>query len=101
MGGVTRTSQADILRPQLPAGKSSPIDTHTASNTMTGGGVGVAWDYTAQWTYLNTAVCKRACSLTIFDEQKILHGTAIPRASTAEDMVFAVNTPPVHTCTTS
>ena len=49
--GVTRTkreSQADGLRPQLPAGKSSPIDTHTASNTMTGGGVGVAWDYTAQ-----------------------------------------------------
>ena len=64
VGGVTRTkreSQADVLHPQLPAGKSSPIDTHTASNTMTGGGMGVAWDYTAQWTYLNTAVCKRAC----------------------------------------
>ena len=55
VGGVTRTkreSQADVLHPQLPAGKSSPIDTHTASNTMTGGGVGVAWDYTTQWTYL-------------------------------------------------
>ena len=94
MGGVTRTERGSSRCPPPTTSCYSLIDAHTESNTMTGG----TWPRTTLRSG-HTGVCNRACSLTISDQHKndVLSDRAIPRASTAEDMLFAVDSTPVHT----